>query len=279
MLFHEHVAVNQETMARIFSFQNDHLKKIIPIHFHQSVELIYCVNGSLTVEVDQKSYLLQAGDLLAINPNTPHETKSTIRNEVFVLQIKSGFYDVGREYLDLNTVAKSNNQEFVKKIQTEIISIYFINKNQNPHYHFLIQSKLALIKYYLSVYFLKPLTRTASWHQPELVQKYAQIIDYIKIHLADELNLTQIAEEVGYSVPYLSKLFKNFTGITIMTYINQLRLEQALHLMQTTNKNLLDISFEVGFPNVKSFRKSFKNELEMTPKEYLTSISIKPKIE
>lgn len=272
MLIHEHVDVDQDIMAKVFSFQNDQFKKIIPMHFHQSIEIIYCVNGSLFVEVEQQSYMLQAGDIIALNPNVPPETKSTVKNEVFVLQIKSSFYDNEKEVLKLNTTTDCLDDALIEQLREQIVSIYFTNKRKAPHYQFLIQSKLALIKYQLATHCLVPIEKNKKWQQPKTVQKYSIIISYIKDHITEDVTLAQISQEVGYTVPYLSKLFKQFTGITIMDYVNKLRLEQAIYLMRTTNKKLIDISFEAGFPNPKSFRKCLKDEFQVTPQDYLKTM-------
>ncbi|WP_314067914.1 AraC family transcriptional regulator [uncultured Vagococcus sp.] len=276
MLIHEHVDVDQDIMAKVFSFQNDQFKKIIPMHFHQSIEIIYCVNGSLFVEVEQQSYMLQAGDIIALNPNVPHETKSTVKNEVFVLQIKSSFYDNEKEVLKLNTTTDCLDDALIDQLREQIVSIYFTNKRKAPHYQFLIQSKLALIKYQLATHCLVPIEKNKKWQQPKTVQKYSIIISYIKDHITEDITLAQISQEVGYTVPYLSKLFKQFTGITIMDYVNKLRLEQAIYLMRTTNKKLIDISFEAGFPNPKSFRKCLKDEFQVTPQDYLKTMDSTP---
>lgn len=272
MLVHEHVNVDQEIMAKVFSFKNDELKKIIPLHFHQSVEIIYCLSGSLVVKLGQKTSVLKSGDIILINPNVAHETKSIEKNHVLVLQIKSTFYHHQTHEIKLNTSQSPIDSDLLTSIQNIIRSIYATHQSQLPHYQYLIQSQLFLLKYHLLNYFLTPLPLNEANVTSDSNSKLYGILDYIKGHFTEEISLAQIAEFSEYSIPYLSKFFKKRTGITVLDYIYKLRLERAIYLMKTTNKTLLDISLEAGFPNMQSFRIHLKKEFEVTPREYLNAL-------
>lgn len=67
---------------------------------------------------------------------------------------------------------------------------------------------------------------------------------------------------------YLSCLFKKKTGVNISRYVNQVRVEAAKELLDTTTKCITEICFEVGFNDSNYFAKVFKQITAMTPKEY-----------
>ncbi|UQF11051.1 AraC family transcriptional regulator [Vagococcus lutrae] len=274
MLIHEHVDVDQEVMAKIFSFKNDEFKKIIPLHFHQSVEIIYCVAGSLVVDVGQKTSILKSGDIIVINPNVAHETKSIEKNHVIVLQIKSTFYNHQTHTIKLNTSRITVDSEVLSIIQNIMISMKAINCKKLPYYQYLMQSQLSLLKYYLLDHFLIPLSEDELSEMPTVNNKIYGILQYIQSHFTEDISLAQIAEFSEYTIPYLSKYFKKRTGITVLDYIYKLRLERAIYLMKTTDKTLLDISLEAGFPNMQSFRTRLKKEFDVTPREYLNALKL-----
>ncbi len=92
---------------------------------------------------------------------------------------------------------------------------------------------------------------------------------YIHKHFNDtSLGLDSLCEYTGYSRSYLSTIFKQLTGTNINTYINKVRIDNACHLLKTTDKPLKDIVTESGFSNQSYFGKLFKSVTGQTPKKF-----------
>ncbi len=92
---------------------------------------------------------------------------------------------------------------------------------------------------------------------------------YIRRNFANcDLSLTLIGKFTGYSVPYLSNVFKKQTGNTINHYIFSTRMSAACRLLCNTEKSLNDIAHEVGYSNGKYFSKSFHKHMGIFPSEY-----------
>jgi len=70
------------------------------------------------------------------------------------------------------------------------------------------------------------------------------------------------------SVPYMSMLFKKKMEMTFSEYLWKMRLDRAKELLLRTDMNIEQIGVSVGYVNVSSFRRKFKQELKMTPSEY-----------
>ena len=92
---------------------------------------------------------------------------------------------------------------------------------------------------------------------------------YIRENYADPqiMSAEKIANVCGMSVSYFRKLFKAEIGMTLPQYIAQTRLSNAVHLLQSTNKKIIQIATEVGFYEVTYFNKLFHDAFGMTPKE------------
>lgn len=92
--------------------------------------------------------------------------------------------------------------------------------------------------------------------------------EYIQNHYREKLYLEDIADHVGISPSYLSRLFKQETGVRLQDYINEERVYRASNLLLYSDLTLSEISQYVHFPNQSYFGKIFKQYKNMTPKEY-----------
>lgn len=82
------------------------------------------------------------------------------------------------------------------------------------------------------------------------------------------LSLDGLADETGFSTSYLSRYFKNQTGMCLFEYINKLRIKRACFLLKNTNKKIIEIAYEVGYNNISFFTRYFKKTLHISPVEY-----------
>lgn len=82
------------------------------------------------------------------------------------------------------------------------------------------------------------------------------------------LSLDTVANEVGFSSPYLGKLFKKNLLISVNDYINQVRLTNATELIARTNDTILDIMKQTGFSSRSHFFTLFKKKHGLTPVQY-----------
>lgn len=103
--------------------------------------------------------------------------------------------------------------------------------------------------------------------KPEGNKLIATIQTYINANYKDpSLSLKKISEEFDISESYFSYLFKAETKQNFSEYLEQLRMEQAMLLIKTTDINLSDLYLEVGYNNANSFRRAFKKVHGVAPK-------------
>lgn len=93
-------------------------------------------------------------------------------------------------------------------------------------------------------------------------------IAYMKENYASNITLEEIAGHVEISRSYLSMLFKQETGINLVTYLNQYRIERGKKLLATTNYKIYEIADAIGFGSPYYFSKVFKEITGMQCKEY-----------
>ena len=101
------------------------------------------------------------------------------------------------------------------------------------------------------------------------IQKMIDVIDlYIKKNDSESLSLGRLSKESGYSEFYISKKFKEISGMQFRDYLRYRRLAFALKELRDTENGILDIALRYGFSSHEAFTRSFKEAYGITPSEY-----------
>lgn len=95
-----------------------------------------------------------------------------------------------------------------------------------------------------------------------------EAIDLLQHEFASEITLESVAQSVNVTAPYLSKIFKEDTGITFKEYLTELRMEAGKKLLKEGVKSLKEISTLVGYSDTNYFVRAFKKYEGLTPKDY-----------
>lgn len=93
-------------------------------------------------------------------------------------------------------------------------------------------------------------------------------INYINLNISEPHTLKSLASCCGISPSYLSSLFKQETGSTLIDYINTERVRRSAHLLESTSRSVSDIAAEVGILDVNYFARVFKKVYGITPTRY-----------
>lgn len=95
-----------------------------------------------------------------------------------------------------------------------------------------------------------------------------QIERFIWEHLGDNLTRASLTKVVYLNPDYLAGVFKKATGISLIKYINNCRMEKAKELLMTTDENVYNIALQVGYPTSSYFAKQFKNYFGTGPSDF-----------
>lgn len=103
----------------------------------------------------------------------------------------------------------------------------------------------------------------------------SNVLNYIDFNLSQKLSLSVLAEYFHISPPYLSKIFKKEVKQTLTDYINTVRINASLRLLNSTNIMIRDVAAHVGIEDFNYFTKIFKNSIGLTPNQYRAQSSRK----
>ena len=95
-----------------------------------------------------------------------------------------------------------------------------------------------------------------------------QCMDYVSKHYREKIYLEELADGLGLSANYLSKLFSKVTGVHLQDYIVQHRVERAKGFLIHSDMSIAEVGVYVGFPSQSYFGRVFKKYTGMTPLKY-----------
>lgn len=86
--------------------------------------------------------------------------------------------------------------------------------------------------------------------------------------LEEEIRIADIAEEIGIAPSYLQRLFKQIRGITMIDYLNSIRIERSKFLLTRTEDSIVDIAAAVGYNSRQHYCRVFTQAVGVSPQKY-----------
>jgi two-component system response regulator YesN len=105
-------------------------------------------------------------------------------------------------------------------------------------------------------------------NQPQSSLTIQKALAYVQSNFTRDLTLEELANHVGVSKSYLSRIFPEYAGKHFCSYLQQLRIERAKELLRFTDCHIYEIASKVGFWNSRYFGKVFRDMVGMTPADY-----------
>lgn len=109
-------------------------------------------------------------------------------------------------------------------------------------------------------------------HSKKCRHNIEKMLEYINDNLSRDISINDLAEWIGFSTAYVSKLFKEHVGRNYLDYLNWSRIEKAKQLLKSTRLPVREIGFKVGFNTIQTFMRTFKKYEGITPGQYREKI-------
>jgi AraC-like DNA-binding protein len=107
------------------------------------------------------------------------------------------------------------------------------------------------------------------WHgEANVRDRVAKTIEFMKAHLQEPLNISTLAALVRLSRSHYTTLFRRVTGYAPLSYLNHLRMQRAVQLLNTTDLSIKRISYQLGFSDQFYFSRAFSKMHNHSPSEH-----------
>lgn len=95
-----------------------------------------------------------------------------------------------------------------------------------------------------------------------------QCKEYIYAHIKERITIEELADELGVSAGYLSRIFKKETGDSVSGYIRRQKIEMAENMLRYSDYSFIEIANRLSFSSQSHFIQQFCEQTGMTPKKY-----------
>ncbi|WP_158301797.1 helix-turn-helix transcriptional regulator [Paenibacillus mesophilus] len=120
----------------------------------------------------------------------------------------------------------------------------------------------------LHEFYGKLIAETAVKTEGKAASVVSLVTAYIEAHYGEDIYLEKVADEIGLSAKYVSRIFKERTGSTIIDYIGLIRMAKAKELLSQTDLKISDIADRIGIFSRTTFLRMFKKHEGVSPMEY-----------
>ncbi|WNR43570.1 AraC family transcriptional regulator [Paenibacillus roseipurpureus] len=248
-------------------------------HMHEMYELYYLYEGERMYFIRDRSYLILPGDLVLINRRELHATSDSdkLGHARVVMNFADSFVEAalveapfllnafqhGSPVLRLDLPTRRIVEDILGKM-TQEASDSLLGQNFAMR-HYLIELLLFTAR------FVRMHPVTSPDHVSPLHRKISTIVRHINAHFAETVRLEELAEQFEISPAYLSRMFKEITGFSLVEYVNLVRVQEAQRLLATTRLKVIVIAEQVGFGSLVQFGRVFRQMAKVTPLRYRQS--------
>lgn len=248
-------------------------------HTHEYWELMIMIEGKINHHIDGNVYPMSVGEAWIVRPADEHKLCSASSAPVRQLN-----FIVKKEYmeklfalyrLNLSDSTEANpaeyfsfklNESVLRKVSSETILIQ-AQKNLSE------EQKIINCKILLGEIFSEFVRQKILAKKP-----YPDWLEELLIKLSDPFFeegsiKSELVKKANYSYSSLIRLFKQYTGYTIIEYVSIKKTEYAAELLRSSDKKILEIASMLGYDSLSHFNHLFKRYIGLTPREYRKKFS------
>ena len=242
------------------------------IHIHDFSEIVYIVSGRVVHYVNGESYLMYPGDMLVITPGNTHSF-SPLERITYI-----DIYDAKKDdyYSDTRSAVMHFDGPVRGSLENVLNCMYREYKSKDKFYD-------SILTDYFSI-FTKIVRRQESrdigndfvfGSSDALKSRLDRILERVETAPEKSPKLSEIAEELHYTVPYLSKKFVCYYGSSYTQYVYKKKYEKAVEQLISTDHSVAEIADRCGLTDITHFYQTFRDQYHMTPVAFRKQYSSK----
>lgn len=250
------------------------MKENTSLHWHVALEILYLLNGSANVTIEQEQHHVDPLDILVIDSSKIHDAVYALPHTMGIsIHISKNFmrrYIPDLELLRIECSPKSvskKQQAAYNELCEYLKQLTVLYVNQPITYELKSNALVLNILSCLIEHFSVPMTKTLSVKDLKNIERMNQMETYVEEHYKEPIALQDAADELLLNKEYFCRFFKQNTGVSFITYVNQVRISHIYYDLVHTQDSTGTILERHGFYNQKLFYQMFKDIYGCTPKE------------
>lgn len=243
--------------------------------FHEEIEIKLFYEGRATLMVDNAALVVQAGDIVVINPYEFHSTveldEQKAKYHLFLIGLDC-FTACNPTGMNLRRILLAKGVRFNNFIRGEetlremLMNILKENRGQDEYSRYAVEAQLQAFFIHLLRTQVNPDSQTVALD--EKIRLYSIIDPAIRrIHVGyhEKLTIDELAEKCSVSKYHFCRVFKQATGMSAIQYLMRYRLRIARALLNETDKSIAEIAWNCGFSDENYFYRCYKKQYGDSP--------------
>lgn len=239
-----------------------------PFHWHNHIELIYVIDGSMDLFVEGMETVLSAGQLAIVNSEEIHSTRLRGKVKYLLLQVPlSAFNGIDSSMASyiFGTIFEGKAAEAVGK---RLLAMKKILDEDSPGCRIKFVSLLYELFYFMiSKYRLHDEKLKSVDFSHGGIRRISPVISFLEKNYRRRIQLEEIASSINVSEEHLCRIFRQYTGMTVNSYLMSLRIASVYSELRNTDKKIAVILEENGVRDYKGFMRDFRKTFNCTPQD------------
>lgn len=247
-----------------FFFSNVHDTTNMPTggthHYHSLFEIYYLTMGNCSYFIHNKSFSVEAGDILIIPAGVTHKSQYHDQNYTRLLINCSKYYIPSSILNSLQDIIYVYRNDDIRAKIDELFSI--IQKDYQAPDAYSAESLRAHMHSLFILMARNPNQKRMEFMKNDYIE---QAVGYMQKNFSNDITLSEIAKMCSVSPEHLSRTFKKETGFGFSEYLTHLRLKEAEYLLKNSSLSITDVAYQCGFLDSNYFSVVFKKNYGTSP--------------
>ena len=245
-------------------------------HYHENtMEIILCLQGKITVYSMHEQHCLGPGDLIQADMFDIHSISSEEDSIVasFHIDLEHPVF-AGQGYQLLYYVCSSDSASPAQQgqlLHLRLLLLSLLSRHlQEPENPDISQMALRLMKILREHFqYYDRINIHAEMYPQEMKDRFERIMAYLLDHYAERITLRTLCDMEHISYNYLSRFFKDSSLKTFRNFLHEIRIYHSEHLLLCQPElSIRDVSYQVGFADPKLFYREFRKKHGHTPHQH-----------
>ena len=227
-------------------------------HWHMEHELIACREGSAQVMLDDTMFNITQQQCIFCHSGRVHYISASPDSVLLVCLFDEKMYDPITSPFALENPVFEDRYGILPKL-SEIR-----HELQNQPIFFECRTEAMIGEILVDVFRGEPL-RKAQWQFSDVITRYKQLLNHIDLEY-EHITYQNAVQFMNMSDAYFSRYFKRQAGMTFSQYLNVVRIEKAVQLLDSApTMKITDVMLRCGFNTIRSFNRVFREVTGFTP--------------